>query len=169
MPQHFARHAARAGAAAAAACALLIVAGCAHKPQSLPPPAAQPEVAARASAPEIVDPITVATVLEVYRTQPVESIAQDRCGEAIAPPPPRSLWSRMFSSAPSRDDVEMPPPVFVPEIACDKVAVRRYDLAHYRIAYRFEGELYMVDLDYDPGSAVRVDGTGRVLGRAELP
>lgn len=160
----------RAAPAACAVSALLLAAGCAQAPQAPAVPPAQAVAPAAASdTPAPVAPITVVTVLEVYRTQQVERTVRERCGEQIAPPPRRSLWSRMFSSEPSRDDVEMPVPVFVPEVACDPVAAQRYGAAHYRVTYRFGNEVYMVDLDHDPGATVRVDATGRVLGPARLP
>jgi hypothetical protein len=146
-----------------------MLAGCAQPPQSPPSLPASPVQTARPAPPDVEGPVTVAEVLEVYRTQPVERTTRERCGERIAPPPARSLWSRMFSSEPSRNDVEMPAPVFVPEMACDTVAAQQHGQARYRIAYRFEGELYMVDLDHDPGTAVRVDALGRVIGSAAAP
>jgi hypothetical protein len=152
-------------------CAALILAGCAHRPEAPPPPAAEPApppvgALGPRSAP---GPTTVVAVLAVHRTQQVDDIARARCGEQIAPPPAKSLWSRTFSSAPSNSDKIMPPPDFMPETVCDQVAAQHYLPAYYRVAYRFENEDYSVLLSYDPGSALRLDDMGQVLGPALLP
>lgn len=168
MPIHF--FFAHVSPVRVALCAALITGGCAHSPEPPTPPAAKPAPAARAAAPRTSEgPTTIVAVLAVHRTQQVDGGTRARCGEQIAPPPAKSLWSRMFSSAPSNEDKVMPPPEFMPEIGCDKVASQRYDLAHYRVAYRFDNEEYIVELDYDPGAAVRLDDLGRVLGPAQLP
>lgn len=152
-------------------CAALVTAGCAHSPDAPPPPAAKPAPPPVAALePRSADgPTTVVAVLAVHRTQQVDHIARARCGEQIAPPPAKSLWSRMFSSAPSNSDSIMPPPDFMPETACDEVAAQRYRPAYYRVAYRFEDEDYSVLLGYDPGAALRLDEMGQVLGPALLP
>ena len=168
MPTLHVRHFSSVHAAVLAALAALITTGCAHSPESPAAPVAEPAQAAPASTRGSDGPTTVATVLAVYRTQQVERDARERCGEQIATPPEKSLWSRMFSSTPSADS-NIPPPVFEPEIACDQVAMQRYQTAHYRVVYRFQSEDYSVDLDYDPGVAVRLDDTGRVLGPAPRP
>ena len=152
-------------------CAALVTAGCAHSPDTPPPPVAKPAPPPVAALePRSADgPTTVVAVLAVHRTQQVDNIARARCGEQIAPPPARSLWSRTFSSAPSNSDKIMPPPDFMPETVCDQVAAQHYLPAYYRVAYRFENEDYSVLLSYDPGSALRLDEMGQVLGPALLP
>jgi hypothetical protein len=153
---------------AAVFCAAAIAGGCAHapKPEAKAPPVATP--AATAPAPGAGGPFSVTAVLAVYRTQVVENATRERCGMQIAPPPKPSLWSRMFSSEPTGDG-DVPPPAFVPETACDSVAAQRLQAARYRVTYRFEGEDYSVDLGYDPGAALRLDGLGHVVGPALLP
>ena len=152
-------------------CAALILAGCAHRPEAPPPPAAEaapPPVGALGPR-SAEGPTTVVPVLAVHRTQQVDNFARARCGEQIAPPPAKSLWSRTFSSAPSNSDKVMPPPDFMPETVCDQVAAQHYLPAYYRVAYRFENEDYSVLLSYDPGAALRLDDMGQALGPALLP
>jgi hypothetical protein len=154
---------------AAVFCAAAIATGCAHAPgpePEAPPDAAPPAIVA--SSPAAVGPFTVTAVREVYRTQVVENGTRERCGVQIAPPPKASLWSRMFSSE-STGDSDVPPPAFVPETACDTVAMQHLQAARYRVTYRFDGEDYIVDLGYDPGAALRLDSLGNVVGPALLP
>lgn len=152
---------------AAVFCVAVIAGGCVHAPK---PETEAPRVtpAAIAPTPVPIGPFSVAAVLAVYRTQVVESGTRERCGTQIAPPPKASLWSRMFSSEPTGDG-DVPPPAFVPETACDNVAAQHLQPARYRVSYRFEGEDYSVDLGYDPGAALRLDGLGHVVGPALLP
>lgn len=153
---------------AAALCAALTAGGCAHAPSPKPkaPPVATQTAAA--PAPAAVGPFSVTAVLAVYRTQVVSSGTRERCGVQIAPPLRASLWSRMFSSEPTGDG-DIPPPNFVPETLCDKVASPHLQAARYRATYRFEGEEYSVDLGYDPGAALSLDSLGHVMGPALLP
>jgi len=152
-------------------CAALILAGCAHSPDAPTPPAAEPAPPpVGALGPRSAQgPTTVVPVLAVHRTQQVDNFARARCGEQIAAPPAKSLWSRTFSSAPSNSDNLMPPPDFMPETVCDPVAAQRYLPAYYRVDYQFENEDYTVLLSYDPGAALRLDEMGQVLGPALLP
>lgn len=173
LPAPPARHRAERHAAGIALCALLLTTGCSHGPS--PRAAAAPAQAAGTAAPNGAGaahgegPTTVVAVREVYRTQQVDKAARERCGERIARPPAPSLWSRMFSSAPS-DDGDVPAPVFGRETACDTVASEHLRPARYRVVYSFGAEDHSVDLDYDPGAAVRLDATtGHVLGPAALP
>ncbi len=155
-----------------ALCTLLVATGCSHRPPASPQTAAPAQAASTAAPKEAAarqdGPTTVVAVREVYRTQQVDPIARERCGERIAAPPEPSLWSRMFSSKPS-DDGDVPAPVFRRETACDTVASQRLQPAHYRVVYAFGAEDYIVDLDYDPGAALRLDAAGQVLGPAVLP
>lgn len=153
---------------AAVFCAAALAGGCAHAPQPEPeaPPVAAP--AAVTPAPAAVGPFSVTPVLAVYRTQVAENGTRERCGMQIAPPPKASLWSRVFSSEPTGEG-DVPPPVFVPETACDSVAAQRLQAARYRVTYRFDGDEYSVDLGYDPGAALRLDSLGHVVGPALLP
>jgi hypothetical protein len=146
-------------------CAALIAGGCAQTPAPVKPPPVDSAPAAREPAIPDDGPTTVTTVLSSYRLQQVESSTRQRCGEQIAPPPKPSMWSRMFSSTPSEDG-DVPVPVFVPEVACDPIASQRYLPARYRVTYGFDDEQYSVDLDYDPGAALRLDGLGHPSGPA---
>lgn len=172
-PAQPARRVAERHAALLALCALLLATGCGHRPPANPEatapaplPAALP--AGSKVAPVALAPITVVAVREVYRTQQVDRVVRERCGERIAAPPEPSLWSRMFSPKPS-DDGDVPAPVFAREIACDPMLASRLQPARYRVVYSLGAEDYAVDLDYDPGAAVFVDAAGHVLGPAPSP
>lgn len=171
LPQRFFFYASASAppvaSAALALCVASVVAGCARMPAPAEPPVAEPVQAAIASVYVPDGAISVTPVLSVYRTQQVETGTRERCGHQIAPPPAKSLWSRMFLSTPDGTG-DVPAPVFVPETACDTVASRSYRPARYRVTYRFDDEIYSVDLDEDPGAALRIDSLGRVVGPAQL-
>ncbi len=84
----------------------------------------------------------------------------------------KALWDMVFppvkppEALPSDPDGPIAAEVFVRDQTCGPQLLTSHEDSLYRIGYRFNGEQYDVDVPFEPGEAVLLDDTGKVVGPA---
>jgi len=81
----------------------------------------------------------------------------------------KAMWAKFFPLVPHlAPDTDVPPEIFLRDRICDKRVLYTYDEPHYRVVYRFGDDELSADVSFDPGEALFVDTSGKVLGPARV-